>query len=396
MKSMKRCLALMLAVLLMVSAFAGCGKSNQPAKEEAPAQQPAQESAAAPKEETAAAHEEAATRVITDMYGREVEIPTTINSIICTGGMCLRFVSYLQLQDKLVGIEKMELNSLGTVKRDYAFPIQDVIKDLPAIAEGGGASYKAFPEEIIRVNPDVILTTYQPDAVEQLAKETGLPVVAVSWDIAHNTSENLFKSLRFLAELFDCQERCDEVIDYVTKCEEDLNNRTKDIPDSEKKTVYTGAVTFSGGHGLAGTSANFYPFTAVNALNVADQTGQTSTFEVDLEKVLEWDPDVIFLDPSNMNLVNEEYANNPAFFQSLKAVQNGDVYSMISFITYSMNMTYCIMDAYYVGTVLFPEQFSDVDLEQISRETMTVMHGVDFYDQLGENGLAFEPLTIGA
>ncbi len=109
-------------------------------------------------------------------------------------------------------------------------------------------------------------------------------------------------------------ERCEEILSFIDGCKTDLNDRTKDVPDSEKPRVYTGAVTFSGAHGFSGTYANFGPFMAINALNVADETGETGSFDVDLEKVLQWDPDIIFLDPGNMNLVEDEYRTNPRTF----------------------------------------------------------------------------------
>ena len=134
---------------------------------------------------------------------------------------------------------------------------------------------------------------------------------------------------------------------------------------------------------------------AINALNVADETNEQSAFEVDLEKVMVWDPDIIFLDPGNMNLVNEEYATNPGFFDSLSAVQNGEIYTMPSFNNYSTNITYALMDAYFSGTVLYPEKFADIDIAKKSNEVLTFFLGSGYYDEMVADGLGFGKLTIG-
>lgn len=63
---------------------------------------------------------------------------------------------------------------------------------------------------------------------------------------------------RLLAEVTGT-ERCEEILSFIDGCKADLNDRTKDVPDSEKPRVYTGAVTFSGAHGFSGTYANFGP-----------------------------------------------------------------------------------------------------------------------------------------
>ena len=60
------------------------------------------------------------TRIITDMLGREVEIPTEINTIICNGSNALRMVSYLQATDMMVGVEETDKGYETSTKRDYA------------------------------------------------------------------------------------------------------------------------------------------------------------------------------------------------------------------------------------------------------------------------------------
>ena len=86
--------------------------------------------------------------------------------------------------------------------------------------------------------------------------------------------------------------------------------RISRIPISRK--VYTGAVTFSGRHGFGGTYAHSGPFMG-GTRSTLPMRRRIRTTEVDLEKVIEWDPDIIFLDPGNMDLVNDEYNTNPGF-----------------------------------------------------------------------------------
>ena len=108
-----------------------------------------------------------------------------------------------------------------------------------------------------------------------------------------------------------------------------------------------------------------------------------------------WDPDVIFLDPGNMNLVNDEYAANPDFFHSLTAVQNGRVYTMPSFNNYSTNITYCLMNAYWAGKILYPDQFADIDMETKSNEIMNEFLGTAFFSDMEADGLYYGKLTLG-
>ncbi|MGI6116029.1 ABC transporter substrate-binding protein, partial [Luoshenia tenuis] len=189
--------------------------------------------------------------------------------------------------------------------------------------------------------------------------------------------------------------RCDQLTDALKAAQQDLSARTQDIADADKPTAYSGAVTFSGGHGFEGTYANFPPFTAIGAKNVVDETGLDGSLQIDLEKVLVWDPEVIFLDPGNMDLVNEQYDKNPTYFQSLQAVQNGEVYSMISYNNYTTNVELAVADAYYAGTVMFPEQFADIDIEKKTDELFELFLGKPLYSDMQAAGLSFGKITIG-
>ena len=308
-------------------------------------------------------------------------------------------VSYLEATDLLAGIEETDTEYETSTKRDYAYVYHDKFKDLPAIGKGGGTTYTAYAEEIIKLSPDIIVTSYQEEALEQLANETGIPVVSVRYTSTGFINESFYSGMEMLGDVLDKNERAEEVLSYIDSSKEDLNNRTKDITDETKPKVYTGAVTFSGAHGFSGTYSNFGPFMAINALNVADEMEQEGSFEVDLEKVTVWDPDIIFLDPGNMNLVNEEYKTNPDFFKSLTAVKNGEVYTMPSFNNYSTNITYCLMDSYYAGTVLYPEEFSDMNSDMNMKgkgnEILEKFLGKGYFDEMEKDGLYFGKITIG-
>ncbi len=335
-------------------------------------------------------------RTVTDVWDRRVEIPETVTSVICLGSGAPRMAAYLDVMDMLVGNEQHDADEM-TVLRDYSPVWQASMKELPVVGAGGGSgSNNGYPEEIITLAPDVILAGFSREAADELQKQTGIPVVAVRYISNGLADDSFYTAMRVFAETVGAQERCEAVLSFIDTCKEDLAGRTAHIPDSEKLKAYAGAVTFSGRHGFAGTYSNFGPFTAINALNVADEADKDGYYEADFEKIIAWNPDVIFLDPGNMNLVNDEYAANPKYFQSLPAVQKGRVYTMPSFNNCGMNITYALMNAYYAGTVLFPGQFAEVDMAAKAAEILTFFLGADTYNTMVEGGLYYGTLTIGS
>ena len=355
------------------------------------------------------------TRTVVDVWNREVEIPFEVNSIVCLGSMGPRFAAYLDVVDMMVGAEDMDIEKMS-VRFDYSPVYHEQLKTLPSVGPGGGSGENnGYAEAIIQAQPDVIIAGFNEDDCNELQAQTGIPVVSIRYRTKGFIDEGFYRSMRVFAEVVGAQERCEEVLSYVDACKADLNDRTKDVPDEDKPRAYTGAVTFNGRHGFAFTYVNFPAFTAVNALNVADvlleeRTGEAAAeaaasgkayigndgFEVDLEQIIAWDPDIVFLDPGNMDLVNDEYANNPGFFDSLRAIQEGQVYTMPSTNAAGPNVTYLLINAYYAGTVLYPEQFADISLEEKAGEIMELMLGEDFFDQMQEGGLYYGPITIGA
>lgn len=339
--------------------------------------------------------EPAATRVVVDSYGREVEIPGEVKTIVCTGSGALRMISYLQCTDMLIGVEDTDKAYETSTLRDYAHVYYETFRDLPAIGKGGGTSNTAYIEELITLQPDVILSGYTQEALEDLQSATGIPCVSIRAQSINFIDESFYTAMAVAADVLGAQDRCEEVLSYIDICKDDLAARTADIPEDTKPTCYTGAVTFSGAHGFTGTYSNFGPFMAIGARNVADQEGQDGYYDADPEKIVAWDPDYIFLDPGNMNLVNDEYASNPGYYDALRAVQEGNVYSCISFNNYSTNVGYAIADAYYAGTVLFPEAFADVDIAAKTDEILEFLLGDAYYDEMVADGLSFGVMELG-
>ena len=374
---MRRFFALLTA-LLTLTALSACGGTGADASGQAAG-------------ETGSA----ATRTVVDSYGREVEIPAEVKSIVCTGSGALRMVCYLQCTDMLVGVEDTDKNYETSTLRDYAHVYYETFRGLPAIGKGGGTANTAYVEELITLQPDVILSGYTQEALEDLQTATGIPCVSVRAQSINFIDESFYTAMAVAADVLGAQDRCEAVLTYIDGCKADLAERTADIPEADKPLCYTGAVTFSGAHGFTGTYSNFGPFLAIGARNAADQADQEGYYDADPEKIVAWDPDVIFLDPGSMDLVNDEYASNPGYYDALRAVQEGQVYSCISFNNYSTNVGYAIADAYYAGTVLFPERFADVDIAAKTDEILEFLLGEGYYDEMLADGLAFGPLELG-
>jgi len=275
--------------------------------------------------------------IITDLYGRKVEVPTLANRIVAIGPGALRLVCYVNGVDKIVGVENVEKQWAST-GRTYIIAYPE-LKNLPTIGPGGPNS-TPDAEKIVTVKPDVIFVAYLVDRkiADELQAKTGIPVVVLNYGSSVTIDEDVYKFLNLIGKIIGQEKRAREVINYIKRTQRELSLRTKGISEEKKPKVYVGALGMKGGHGIESTQAMYPPFVMINAKNVVDETGQKGSVMIEKEKLLSWDPDIIFIDLANYNLVEQDYKKNPQFYQALKAVRNGQVYGQLPFNFYSTNL----------------------------------------------------------
>jgi iron complex transport system substrate-binding protein len=325
---------------------------------------------------------------ITDSLGRTVTVPENAKKFAAIGPGCLRLYCYVGDTSKLVGIENVEKTWVDYAGRPYMLANQNLL-NLTIVGEGGpGVTPDA--EKLISLGPDVIFTMYNLDisTVDDLQKKTGKPVVALSYGKEEIFDETAYNSLRLIGQVTGREERAQELINYSEGLKADLGARTKNVPDKDKPTVYLGAVGYYGIKGIQSTAGNYSLFKAVNARNVIDEdsanSGITGYASIDKEYLLKLDPDIIIIDSGGLGLVQEDYEKSPEFYQNLSAFKKGRVYMQLPYNYYYTNIETALANAYYIGKVLYPEKFSDVDVRTKYNEISTKFLGKAVYDDVAK------------
>lgn len=330
---------------------------------------------------------------ITDMAGRTVEVPAGADRIVCFGPGTLRLITYLQATDKVVGIEGgFEKESPSGRPYRLAHP---ELTDLSIIGSAG-PSFVPNHEATISVKPDVIFVTYiEPRMADDLQEKTGVPVVVLSYgQLATFDNEDVFNSLKTSGKIINKEDRAEEVIQFIKNISNDLNDRTKDIADEKKKTVYVGGLGYKGHHGITSTEAGYPPFKSLNAKNVVDELNSDGHVFVDKEKILDWNPDILFIDGGGHKLVMDEYYETPEFFNSLKAVQNEEVYGLLPYNFYTTNIDTALADAYYIGKIIYPDEFKDIDPEKKANEIYTFLDGKPVLEEMKNDFEGFKKIDF--
>jgi len=370
----------------------------------APAATPAPTSAPAPTEVPAAATEAPAPTAepvsqevtVTDTLGRTVTLPAAAQRVVAIGPGALRLYVYAGNLAYVVGVEEMETGNVSG--KPYMLANPDLAK-LPIIGQGG-PNNAPDPEKLLTVTPEVIFSTYATDAAaaDELQAQTGIPVVVIGYGGFGITSifgEKVQNSLMLIGQVIGDTSKAEQANAFLQQSREDLEKRTKDIPDADKPSVYVGGLGAKGTHGIESTQGKYALLEVIHAKNVADETGKSGSVMIDKEKLLEWNPDFLFIDQGGYAAVLEDYQKNPDFYNALTAVQNGQVYSQLPYNYYSTNIDTAIADAYFLGKTIYPTAFADVEIAQKADEIYQALLGKPLYAKMAEKFGEFGVLKLG-
>ncbi|HDR73734.1 MAG TPA: iron ABC transporter substrate-binding protein [Methanoculleus sp.] len=344
-------------------------------------------------------------RTLTDGFGRSVTVPVPVESVLCSGSGCVRYLVYLQGEDLIAGVDTIEKEGRSPEGRPYALVHGDWLGDLPLFGEFRG---KDDPEKVIGIGPDLVFktgsagTSYGTSGAEAdtLQGKTGIPVVAFPYGSLRDEAEkaDMYYGLRVMGEAIGREDRAEEVIAYIEATMADLERRTGDIPAEERKRVYIGGVSSAGAHGIISTEPAYPPFLWVHADNLASGLG-TAHVDIAKEALVDWDPEYIFIDAGTLQMDNEgaigQLRTDPAL-RGLSAVNEGNVYAVLPYNFYNINYETVLADAYFIGTVLYPDRFEDIDPEEKADEIYAFFVGEPIFDELNSRfgGIGFSRIPV--
>lgn len=317
---------------------------------------------------------------ITDMAGRDISLEGPIDKVVVIGS-ALRLYTYINGTEKLAGVEKKQQSP--ETGRPYIIANPE-LENLPIVGEGFPAN--PDPELLIEADPDVIIAGDILDVaeIEELQKKIGIPIVVVSRGDSTVFDEDMYKSLEIIGKIVEKEDRAEELIDFMEDCKAELTDLTKDIPEDEKPSIYVGGLSYKGNHGIESTEGDSPILNTIGAKNVADEIGKSNSIMIDKEQLVKWDPDILVIDENGLALVKEDYKKNPEYYKELAAVKNGQVYAQLPCTSYHKNIETAIANIYFLGKVLYPEEFKDINVIEKTDEIYTFMLGEPLYDIMAE------------
>lgn len=341
---------------------------------------------------------------VKDAFGNVMSVDGKVEKVLCSGPGCLRLLTYLQAHRTISGVEDIERRNIPIDPRPY-FLANPFFRNLPQTGEFRGltrpelvVSLESLPQVIFKTDPEM------GTPAGKLQESTGIPVIPLEYGNLFNQKDKLYQSIRIMGQVMEKRDRAEAVIDFLEENITDLSRRMKGMEEASRKTAYVGGIAYKGPHGLRSTEKGYPPFTFTGTPNVAfageELTGSSSQADVSREKILQWDPEVIFVDLSTLNAPKDASAlaelRNDPIWQELKAVKTGEVYGVLPYNWYSQNFGSILANAYFIGKMLYPDRFQDVDPEAKADEIFRFLVGKDVFHVMKDSfrGMAFERLEL--
>ena len=313
---------------------------------------------------------------ITDMIGRSLEIPASVNNIVATSPP-MTTVLYMIAPDKLKAVNfQWTDDELKYVPGQYA--------NLPVVGGWYGTQDGSY-EEFIAAEPDLIIESIDEggdgdmSTVEERQQKFGtIPVVAVK---DTTNVEKVGESITFMGEVVGAQDKASQLNDFNNKYLDMVHDRSSKLSDSDKKTVYYA----EGDDGLQTNpshSVHGQLIDLIGGKNVADSASQgntTSGIQVSIEQVISWNPDIIIT--NDPEFYSKVYSDNN--WAQLNAVKNKEVYlspqSPFKWFDRPVGAN-MIIGVPWTAKVIYPEDYKDIDMVSATKEFYSNFYHFDLSD----------------
>lgn len=352
MKKIAECLCALLASALLL---ASCSRKESPA---------------------AAPQKAAATHIVTDHAGRDVELPVNIERVVIISPMPLPsiYCLYMGGTDKLVG---MHPSSMAAAENSY---LKNVYPDVVNVPTGFVKNGAVNVEELLKLRPDVVFYLASDTALSQSLENAGIKGFAFSTSVADfNTIETYANWIGKLGEIFGDTGRADAIIKYGREIEKKVGGRIAGLGEEEKPPVMI--LYHYDASGMKTSGVNFYGDYWINASGGKNVAGELSGMpQISMEQVYQWNPEYIFITNFSPYLPEDLYENTIEGYDwsEVNAVKNRRVYKiplgMYRWFPPSSDTPLCLQ---WMSKVLHPELFGDVDIDKEVAAYFRTFYGVE-------------------
>ncbi|CAA7603283.1 ABC transporter periplasmic binding domain protein [Acididesulfobacillus acetoxydans] len=253
---------------------------------------------------------------ITDMAGRHVTVPKNVQHILALHPVAT-YLLWRLAPNKLVSVDKLFNQEYLKPGSMQCFSAADVAK-LRKLPVTGVFFSGVDPEQIITLNPDVVITIVRHPKLNQFANQIGKPVIC----FAKDALQDYPPSIRMIGQIVGNETEANKLADYWVNTLQSVKNIASKIPQSQKLRVYYANKEILTTPDPQSIMASIID--TAGGLNVGDSLpgSNNENTPVSMEQVIKWNPQVIL---TGSEAEKQQIMTGPGW-QCISAVKNNRVY----------------------------------------------------------------------
>lgn len=298
---------------------------------------------------------------VTDLRGRVVTIPDDIDKIVCLSAGSVRLAAYLDATDMIVGVDDFDKGLKGpspdTPRWSHA-TYRLAFDTTEVTCVGSESNYKAIMETGAQL---IITSKVDVGEIDQIQKNTGIPTIGIIAEGQVNVDDKEFRdNINLLGKALGKEQRAKQLLDGIDSMVNELEGYASKT-DNDKK-AYIGGMFYMMEGDFYKTSGNYIPFDLAGIKNTMPAM-DGNPYNTDAKSIAEAGADYIFVDSINGYSSKPLFDKNKDVFSDLGAVKDGNIYSTFSYKFYGTNWESELMNAYYIGSIVNPDEYK-YDVEE--------------------------------
>lgn len=359
---MKRIISLMLVLIIIMGSLSACSTKQ-----------------ATNNSDVTNTTTEGKTRTIIDQLGNEVVLPEKVERVVIASVWPLASAYILSMgTEKLVGLDPAIISAAESSM------LVKIAPEISNIESGFSQNGVMNAEELLKLDPDVVLYASGVTEDYEVATQAGIPAVGFDLSIKDfNAVETINSWIELLEEVMGEDLSSVEYVEYGQEMQEFVKERLKDVKEEDKPTsmvIHKYNENMLSVPGLA--TWGDYWITASGGINVAANIEGTK--EVGIEQVYEWNPDKIFITNFNDGLPEDIYNNTFAGsdWSGLEAYKNQEVTKVpLGMYRWYVTCSDSPLMLLWMAMQNHPTLFEDVDFNQVMKDFYKQFYNFDLTDE---------------
>ncbi len=385
MKTRKRMLAIFMVLMLLAGALAGCAAQDEtpPAADASASQAGPAETAGTPGDaqpSEPAQTDAPQTRLFTDMTGFEIELPAEIKSVVHLWPASTALQVFLGAGDTISG-------TLVPVQKGWGW----LTTACPHLLEVTGFTGEATAEELLAIEPDVVITPNK-DAAEAY-RDQGVPCICMLGP--QETIESLEEYVVSMGELLggEAVTKAAEYCDYLDGVVETVSAATSQLTADERVSIYYNSAQH-GDSPLLTCGDNYITQTWMNITgvdNIAVDVMDGGDKEVSMEVIIDADPDYIVIGGSNQQAACDTIMSDSAWKGLDAVVADRIIMNPQGVMKWEKFGVEIALQLVWFTKEVYPDLLTDLDVKDTVLDFYSNYYGMDLTDAQYEdlmNGLS--------